>query len=201
MKRKACFMCAALILLCGCGKEEARAASVSNQQNVSDVIEDLASKQEEETNEQQPQESAEPETAPVPAIDESGVRLMNCSGNVDIDLTGMNANMIYSEVYNMMAEPDAYIGKTIRIYGMYTHHYEESSDRHYYACVVRDALACCASGLEFTLTDDYVWPDDYPPEGSEIVVAGVFEVYQDGYFKALNLSDAVIEKYTPNTEG
>ena len=83
---------------------------------MSDVIEDLAAKQEEESlTETEPQEAEntpEPESE-TPASD-SSVRLMQWEGDVDIDLTGMNANMIYSEVYNMMAEPDNYIGKTIR---------------------------------------------------------------------------------------
>ena len=188
------------LCLCGCKSNDSpKAATVNSRQNVSDVIEDLAAKQEEESlTETEPQEAentSQPESE-TPASD-SSVRLMQWEGDVDIDLTGMNANMIYSEVYNMMAEPDNYIGKTIRIYGEYVHHYEESTDRHYYACVVRDALACCASGLEFALVDDYVWPDDYPEDGSEVVVTGDFNVYMEGYFKVMVLENAIIEKCTP----
>ena len=32
----------------------------------------------------------------------------------------------------------------------------------YHACVIPDATACCAQGIEFTLAGDHRWPDDYP---------------------------------------
>ena len=37
--------------------------------------------------------------------------------NVDVDLTQMNATMVYSEVYNMLYYPDEYVGKIVKING------------------------------------------------------------------------------------
>ena len=46
-------------------------------------------------------------------------------------------------------------------------------------CVVTDATACCAQGLEFVCRDDKTYPDDYPARGADITVTGEFESYQD----------------------
>ena len=37
--------------------------------------------------------------------------------NIDVDLTQMNATMVYSEVYNMLYYPDEYVGKIVKING------------------------------------------------------------------------------------
>ena len=185
-----------LVSLCACSTEQsARTGAQSTSKDVTDVIEDLAEKEDQENTEvkeeketEEVQEQAEPETS---------VRLMEWQGNVDIDLTEMNPTMIYSEVYNMMMDPVEYIGKTIRIFGTYAHAFEEQNQQHYYACVVQDATACCAQGLEFVLDGSYVWPDDYPEEGDEVVVTGVLHLYSSDMFKVLQLDDAVIESHTP----
>ena len=45
-------------------------------------------------------------------------------------------------------------------------------------CVVTDATACCAQGLEFVCRDDKTYPDDYPELNAEITVTGAFEIYE-----------------------
>ena len=49
----------------------------------------------------------------------------------------------------------------------------------YFNCIGRDATACCAQGLEFELSDRYVYPDDYPQPGEEITVQGTFDMYEE----------------------
>ena len=39
--------------------------------------------------------------------------------DVDYDLTNMNKDMVYATVYQLMVEPDKYIGKTLCIDGLY----------------------------------------------------------------------------------
>ncbi|MBP5288340.1 MAG: hypothetical protein J6Z79_00520 [Clostridia bacterium] len=53
---------------------------------------------------------------------------------VDVDLTALNATMIYSEVNNMMVSPDSYMGKKVRMSG--TFNYAAEENRYYYACLV-----------------------------------------------------------------
>ena len=98
---------------------------------------------------------------------------------VDVDLTLLSSTMVYSEVYAMMYETESYMGKTVKMKGLYSPF--ESAGKQYHACIVEDATACCAQGLEFELLGSYVYPDDYPQPGTEITVVGTFGVYQEEY--------------------
>lgn len=101
------------------------------------------------------------------------------SGGIDVDLTVLSATMVYSEVFNMMVSPEKYIGKTIKMAGQFYSSYDEIRDRRYYACLIMDATACCAQGMEFVLDGDYSYPDDYPAEGGAVCVTGVFDSYEE----------------------
>ena len=92
--------------------------------------------------------------------------------SVDVDLTVMNSNMVYAEVYNMMMYPEDYIGKTVKMEGTCACYHDEETGKYYFACLIADATACCSQGIEFVLTDDYSCPDDYPEIGKEIFVTG-----------------------------
>ena len=96
------------------------------------------------------------------------------SGQVDVDLTKMSATMVYSEVYNMLAVPDDYIGKTVRMSGKFQIY--EGEGRNYYVVIIPDATACCQQGMEFILAD----PDAYPEPGRDVTVTGVFDTYYEG---------------------
>ncbi len=98
---------------------------------------------------------------------------------VDVDLTVLSATMVYAEVYNMMVLPEDYMGKTIRMEGLMSYYYDQASDKRYFACIVQDATACCSQGIEFELTDDYLYPEDYPEDGENIVVEGTFDMYEE----------------------
>ncbi len=112
------------------------------------------------------------------------------SSDLDIDLTVMSGTMVYSEVYNMVSAPEDYIGKRIRMSGLFDVYYDEDSGIYYYACIIQDATACCAQGIEFELEGDYSYPEDYPEIGSEICVEGVFDYYWDGGYAYCTLRGA-----------
>ena len=112
---------------------------------------------------------------------------------IDVDLTILSSTMVYSEVYNMMCYPENYLGKTVKMSGMYTAFQDEETGNSYHACIIMDATACCAQGIEFELTDDYVYPDDYPKEGETICVTGTFETYMEGEKKYCTLKNALIK--------
>ena len=112
--------------------------------------------------------------------------------NYEIDLTTMSANMVYSQVFCMVMEPDEYIGDTVKMNGTFVHIYDEEKDKHYFACIIRDATQCCAQGIEFEPTDDYVYPDDFPEEGGEVCVTGVFDKYSEDGNNYLTLRNAVL---------
>lgn len=110
------------------------------------------------------------------------IPILSRTEGIDVDLTILSPTLIYSEVYNMMYSPSEYLGKTIRIEGQYNQYQDPVTEQDYFACVIADATACCAQGMEFVLTDAYRYPEDYPQTGSTIIVTGVFDTYlEDGH--------------------
>lgn len=112
---------------------------------------------------------------------------------VDVDLTVLSSTMVYSEVYDMMYYPENYIGKSVKMKGMYAGYHDESTDKYYHACIIQDATACCAQGIEFEPIDYYKYPDDYPAEGQEVCVTGVFDTYEEGENTYCTLKDARLD--------
>ena len=157
-----------------CGSEEKEISNepkkvVSSPSSVSDVLEEKT--------------SASASTSSIPSIPlpeevDSSVVLSSIDG-VDVDLTSLSKTMVYSQVYNMMFYPENFIGKTIRMEGIYTEYFDQATGKRYLACFIMDATQCCSQGVEFELTSDYSYPDDYPTEGDTVVVQGVFDVYEE----------------------
>ena len=112
--------------------------------------------------------------------------------NIDLDLTTYSSTMVYTEVYNMMLQPKEYKGKTVKIKGLFATYCEESTGVNYFACIVQDATACCSQGIEFSLAGDYTYPEDYPKEGEEITVVGVFDTYKEVNSEYIVLKNAMI---------
>lgn len=107
---------------------------------------------------------------------------------IDVDLTALSSTMVYSEVYNMLTEPERYEGKTVRMAGGYSAFLDESTGILYRVCMIADATACCAQGMEFILTDD-----NYPEMESDITVVGTFQTYTENGTQYCHLVDAVLE--------
>lgn len=128
--------------------------------------------------------------APKPVEEDGAHRVLSTTEGIDVDLTTMSTTMIYSEVYNMLCEPENYEGKIIKMDGTFSVFYDEGMGNTYYSCIIQDATACCSQGLEFVLKDSYSYPEDYPKEGGEITVAGVFETYMEGEDMYCRLRDA-----------
>jgi len=100
------------------------------------------------------------------------------SDSVDYDLTEMSSDMVYAVVYHMMIDPATYIGKSFRIEGLYYAFYNEPADLYHHYCIVQDAAACCAQGLEFVWDDGtHVYPDEYPEDNTKVIIEGTFETY------------------------
>lgn len=114
---------------------------------------------------------------------------------VDYDLTAMSSDMVYATVYQMMILPEDYEGKTFRMKGSFYATYYEPTQSYYYYCIIQDATACCAQGLEFVWGDgSHKYPDEYPEEYTDVVVEGTFETYREEGDENLycRLTDAVL---------
>ena len=107
------------------------------------------------------------------------------AGKVDVDLTVLSSTMVYSEVYNMLYnDPAHYLGKTVKARGTFSIYQLVTDgvlqpDPVSYACIISDAAACCAEGMEFVLEGGLTYPDDYPELGTEITVIGEFQSYEE----------------------
>ena len=118
------------------------------------------------------------------------------TGGIDVDLTALSSIMVYSEVNSMISFPDNYIGKTVKMQGQFTIYQATDEngafipDKMFFACMIADATACCAQGLEFALAGKPVYPDEYPELGAEITVVGTFEWYEEDGCRYYRLGNA-----------
>lgn len=159
------------LILMGCGKttdessteaSKEKIAVVTPSPSVTEVLEEKTSSESEES-----------------VSSSESISLSSIEG-VDIDLTALSSTMVYGQVYNMMYYPENFIGQTIRMEGLYSDYFDQAKGKRYFACIIMDATACCSQGIEFELTEEYSYPDDYPEVGDEVVVEGVFDLYEEG---------------------
>ncbi len=111
---------------------------------------------------------------------------------VDVDLTKLSSTMVYSVVNDMLVRPNEYLGKKVRMTGAMSYYHDEETDVTYYACLIKDATACCAQGIEFQTTDGYD-PSEYPAEGEPVTVSGSYDLYEDNGYQYAVLKEAIIE--------
>lgn len=111
---------------------------------------------------------------------------------VDLDLSSLGESMAYSTLLNMMMTPEDYIGKTIRINGMFD--IAGGEIRDYYLCTLFDTTGCCGSSLEFMPKTGLTYPEGLPEVLSYISVTGVFETYEEDGRLYCQLSDATVSE-------
>ena len=109
------------------------------------------------------------------AFTESAFAKVSTNTHADIDLTRMSSTMVYSMVYQMVTDPQKYTGKTIKMKGIFSSYVDEETNRRFFGCVIKDALACCSQGLAFELAKPRKYPSEYPSEGASITIIGTFE--------------------------
>ena len=162
----------AAVCLAGCGKSESIVEKSGN--SVDKVLEEQSQGGKDQKNSKQEEAEQQKKNELIP--EESN----GSDTSVDYDLTEMNSDMVYATVYQLMMDPEKYIGKTFKIDGLYYSGQNEETGTVYHYCVIQDALACCAQGLEFVVEDGSD-PDtvEYPEEKTEIEVKGTFETYKE----------------------
>ena len=121
---------------------------------------------------------------------ETAQSVQKSADGIDVDLTTMSSTMVYSEVLNMMQKPQDYIGKTVKMQGAFS--IAEIDENRYFACIIKDATACCSQGIEFDWKGDHSYPDDYPEQGGDITVVGTFSTYMEGQQRYCQLKDAEV---------
>ena len=177
----------AAVLLCSCKDNSAAGKNALIDEIVSQIsaedaaaapkpeVKSAATTAPETTSEEQTTSELTLGTNPVPSKETEPITLEP----VDMDLTQMNATMIYSIIYDLMVKPNDYYGKSLIVDGYFDTMYLDEFKTRYFFVVVPDATACCVQGLEFKLPDDKVYPDDYPAPGTDIRVRGVLGSYEE----------------------
>lgn len=97
------------------------------------------------------------------------------SNYADIDLTRMSSTMVYSMVYQMVTDPQKYVGKRIKMKGAFSTYFDEETEQRFFGCIIKDALACCSQGLAFELAKPRKYPNEFPSQGTPITIIGTFE--------------------------
>ena len=128
----------------------------------------------------------EKEAAAAPAVQ----TVKASSKGVDLDLSKLSGTVVYSQVYDMMVDPDSYLGQRVRVKGNFNYYHNDDNGQDYFAVIIADATACCAQGMEFVWAGDHNFPMDYPLPDSEITVTGTFGTYMEDGFEYIQLSDA-----------
>ncbi len=78
--------------------------------------------------------------------------------------------------------------------GTFNVYKDEKTGKNFYACIVKDATACCEQGIEFVLEGDNKYPDDYPKNNGKMKVIGTFNSYEEDGKTYVRLEDAVLCK-------
>ena len=188
----ACIICLTLAFgVTACGK-----ASDKDSNGDTKIISDAKNKQENSKSNTK-KEASKKEVAGDAGKGKSSKRKSKTNSNkIDVDLNNLNANVVYAQVFQMMTEPDKFIGKRIRMSGQFNVYAAEEGNpsgvTEYYAIIIADAQACCQQGIEF-VWPGHTYPDGFPEVKSNASVTGIFEVYEENGKKYCRLIADTVE--------
>ncbi len=153
MKRFFYFLSCALILLCvfGCKKNDSKKTETSQTDSADAAIQ-----------------------SGNPYLTDYGT-----SDGIDIDMSGMNYNLVNAMNFDMAMEPENFYGKVIKMRGQFFSGVEPETNLRFYYCILYDATACCQAGIDFQMSGNKIYPDDFPPEGTNIEIVGTFKDFSD----------------------
>ena len=189
----ACIICLTLAFgVTACGK-----ASDKDSNGDTKIISDAKNKQENSKSDTK-KEVSKKEVSDDAGKGKSSKTKSKTKGNkIDVDLNNLNANVVYSQVFLMMTEPDKFIGKRIRMSGQFNVYAAQEGNpsgvTEYYAIIIADAQACCQQGIEF-VWPGHTYPDGFPEVKSNASVTGIFEVYEENGKKYCRLIADSVEQ-------
>jgi len=188
----ACIICLTLAFgVTACGK-----ASDKDSNGDTKIISDAKNKQENSKSNTKKEVSKKEVAGDAGKGKSSKSKSKTSSNKIDIDLNNLNANVVYSQVFLMMTEPDKFIGKRIRMSGQFNVYAAEEGNpsgvTEYYAIIIADAQACCQQGIEF-VWPGHTYPEGFPEVKSNASVTGIFEVYEENGKKYCRLVADTVE--------
>ena len=188
----ACIICLTLAFgVTACGK-----ASDKDSNGDTKIISDAKNKQENSKSNTKKEVSKKEVAGDAGKGKSSNSKSKTSSNKIDIDLNNLNANVVYSQVFLMMTEPDKFIGKRIRMSGQFNVYAAQEGNpsgvTEYYAIIIADAQACCQQGIEF-VWPGHTYPDGFPEVKSNASVTGIFVVYEENGKKYCRLIADTVE--------
>lgn len=188
----ACIICLTLAFgVTACGK-----ASDKDSNGDTKIISDAKNKQENSKSNTKKEVSKKEVAGDAGKGKSSKSKSKTNSNKIDIDLNNLNANVVYSQVFLMMTEPDKFIGKRIRMSGQFNVYAAQEGNpsgvTEYYAIIIADAQACCQQGIEF-VWPGHTYPEGFPEVKSNASVTGIFEVYEENGKKYCRLVADTVE--------
>ena len=189
----ACIICLTLAFgVTACGK-----ASDKDSNGDTKIISDAKNKQENSKSNTKKEVSKKEVAGDAGKGKSSKSKSKTNSNKIDVDLNNLNANVVYSQVFLMMTEPDKFIGKRIRMSGQFNVYAAEEGNpsgvTEYYAIIIADAQACCQQGIEF-VWPGHTYPEGFPEVKSNASVTGIFEVYEENGKKYCRLVADSVEQ-------
>ena len=189
----ACIICLTLAFgVTACGK-----ASDKDSNGDTKIISDAKNKQENSKSDTKKEVSKKEVADDAGKGKSSKSKSKTNSNKIDVDLNNLNANVVYSQVFLMMTEPDKFIGKRIRMSGQFNVYAAEEGNpsgvTEYYAIIIADAQACCQQGIEF-VWPGHTYPEGFPEVKSNASVTGIFEVYEENGKKYCRLIADSVEQ-------
>ena len=189
----ACIICLTLAFgVTACGK-----ASDKDSNGDTKIISDAKNKQENSKSDTKKEVSKKEVAGDAGKGKSSKSKSKTKSNKIDIDLNNLNANVVYSQVFLMMTEPDKFIGKRIRMSGQFNVYAAQEGNpsgvTEYYAIIIADAQACCQQGIEF-VWPGHTYPEGFPEVKSNASVTGIFEVYEENGKKYCRLVADSVEQ-------
>lgn len=188
----ACIICLTLAFgVTACGK-----ASDKDSNGDTKIISDAKNKQENSKSDTKKEVSKKEVADDAGKGKSSKSKSKTNSNKIDVDLNNLNANVVYAQVFQMMTEPDKFIGKRIRMSGQFNVYAAQEGNpsgvTEYYAIIIADAQACCQQGIEF-VWPGHTYPDGFPEVKSNASVTGIFEVYEENGKKYCRLIADTVE--------
>lgn len=189
----ACIICLTLAFgVTACGK-----ASDKDSNGDTKIISDAKNKQENSKSNTKKEVSKKEVAGDAGKGKSSKSKSKTNSNKIDVDLNNLNANVVYAQVFQMMTEPDKFIGKRIRMSGQFNVYAAQEGNpsgvTEYYAIIIADAQACCQQGIEF-VWPGHTYPDGFPEVKSNASVTGIFEVYEENGKKYCRLVADTVEQ-------
>ncbi len=97
--------------------------------------------------------------------------------SVDIDLSSQSETMVISTLNSILMEPETYLGKSIKIKGIYTTQTDIETNVQYSYVSYIDTTSCCTLDLEYRY-DNYD-PNKLPKLDDSIEIVGVLKSYEE----------------------